>query len=266
MTKGIYSDAIKNTEWHKLPQELIESSAAILAECGIGRVRGKVGYPLPDAGIRSDTYRYSAQSSISESIVDWITANGNVDPFGHADMQESHYSTLTPDEIDAVKAYTLNSTPINHHLKNDGHGILDIHHNSQYAYSVDLDALHSAITKNRLPYHLTTYTGLKDHPFTATKSLGIFHTTGHLSTSLSPIVAHNFSLVNNPDAVSHILKIHNNKGANGLFVGFNEKLTPSPIELEYIIPHGTPIICHIVPEEVHDETGKLTHYVWSARR
>ena len=251
---------------NKLPKSLIESAGKILhgnhIDMGIRSGRfSPVGHHI-DMGIRGNGFRF--YPSLVESIVDWAkgVGRGNFDEFDH--LTREHESTLDDDEKNAVNAYTLNSDPIKDHIRSGNQpDIVNVFHEGENVYDVHLGHLDRAISKNKLKEPLVTYSGMQRSPWDNGHSM--FHTATPMSSSLDPLVAHQFSISYGND-VAHIAKITNMKGSAGLLVGANKNLTPSPCEMEYIIPRNTNFVVHPEPEEVKGNNGKLTHYIWNMRR
>lgn len=246
-----------------LPQSLIEA-AKIILEDGIGIRKGKPkklwGIDC-DIHIRGNGYQFN-ESVLLEAITDWFKTTGRKNLHDFSDLSDEHFSNLSQEEKDAVKAYTYNSDPIKEHIrtKKEGHIV-----NIDYGVSANLHHLDGALEKNKLHEDLITYSGLRSSPFENNDSLGHVHSTTYISSSVDPVVAHNFSM-SYGNKIHHIARIHNKKGSTGLYIGHNRDLTHSPLEFEYLIPKETNFRVNHEPEEIKDNNGNITHHVWDFYR
>lgn len=212
---------------------------------------------------------YHANTRLDESVGDWIRICNVKNPHDHQWLHESHFNSLSKEEIDTVKNYTFNSDDINNEVRKR---IISktpitgkIHANgSEFSF----DTFNSALTKNNLPTDFITYSGVSKIPESDISSdTGHVHSKKFISSSVDPTVAYQFSDKHDPDdGFNHILKIHHYKGQTGLYIGHNPELTHTPLEFEFIMPHDARFRLNYHPEEITNKSGKVTHKVWSVYR
>lgn len=216
-----------------------------------------------DIHIRGGAYKFNPDRSILlEAIGDWFKAADRNNPHMFQNLSDSHYLNLSDDEKQSVRAYTYNSDPIKDHLRSGNKGNTVKIDDGIYA---NIDHIDSALKKNKLTDDLITYSGLRKSPLEDNMSYGHMHSATHISSSTDPIVAYNFA-GSYGNEISHIARIHNKKGSDGLYIGHNKELTHTPLEFEYMIPRNTSFRVGLEPEEIKNNNGVITHHIWDLYR
>lgn len=198
----------------------------------------------------------------------------DVDRISHEDNAHIHNTVapigkLSKHELDAVKDYSDDSTPINGMLHRHDKGYDISHKIDSHLTSKHLD---TALDKHKTTEDAHVYTGIKYSPsrhFKRGAKVASVHLPAYTSTSSSFHSAREFSEdtihpnddnhgIHHEDGVAkHVLKIHVPKGTKAMSL---KKHSFCPDENEVLLHRGHNLEIHHTPEHV----GKNT-YLWHAK-
>lgn len=220
--------------------------------------------------------------TVKESIEDWEHDNKNEtnddDILKNIRLLRKHKANRTSDDETALKSYVsagldagheTGSRALNYHLlemhnankpkpssfelKNEDGG--KIHYN--------LTHLDAALNRNKLTEPLTTYSGIGFDPSKLGSHSGVVHMPSYTSSSLDKKTATKYAAT--VGDTKHVIQIEHDVGHPGAYIGNDKTVTPFR-DNEYIMPRGSNLSIHPIPEEHRSEHDGEHFKIWKARR
>jgi hypothetical protein len=267
-----------------LPKTLLEAAEVVLT-----------GNQLPCADI---SHHKSKDQLLEQDLSNWTkqhtnyenpdlhknVGRGSVGSFvygaedEHKELADEHVSNLEPHEHDAANAYITGglesghesgSKEVNTHLiESYKNGTVPKKHfefgeDEEYKRTLNLDDLDSAVTKNKHPKKLVTYSGIGFDPGEHVGEKGVLHLPAYTSSSTNKAVALMYTK-GHMDSGRHVLEIHHPKGSTGLYIGDNDYLSPFGHK-EHIMPRNSRLKIDKEPTSYFDNNGETVN-VWKATR
>ncbi len=109
------------------------------------------------------------------------------------------------------------------------------------------------------PKELTLYSGVRFHPEEKIDATRQLHLPAYTSSSLSPKVAHAFSLRGDEGNNHHILRIHWPRESNGAYIAPH---STHMSEYEHLLPRG--LTLHVHPEPFRFRDNNYHIHIWDA--
>jgi hypothetical protein len=221
---------------------------------------------------KKEDKRESMETSFGQHSKKNLTED--VDRISEKDHEHIHNKVvpigkLSKHELDAVKDYSDDSTPINSMLHRHDKGYDISHRVDAHETSKHLD---SALNKHKTTEDLHVYTGIKYSPskhFKRCDKVESVHLPAYTSTSSSFHSAREFSdeamhpndenhgVHHEAGSARHVLKIHVPKGTHAMSL---MKHSFVPKEREVLLHRGHNLEIHHTPEAVGNNT-----YLWHAK-
>lgn len=241
-----------------LPKSLIESATSFIkrSKYPSAYVSFRDVQPIEHTPLSEEKYN-------DDEAAGWLAQRDNTrNSLNSINLDQTH----TDDDKTHVYRYTASSTPLNKMLyaahKNNTQHPMSFEISGRHNFTHDLHGIDAAVSRNKLKYELTTYSGISWHPHDKMDADNIVHLPAYTSTSTNKTIAHNFAKMHKThrDVPVHVLKIRHPEGSSGMFTHNDTTISHFELEDEYIMPRKSTIRVNPVPE-VH---GNL--HVWHSER